>query len=242
MKLLIYNLLFWFKPNKNKYIKSDETYIYSHPDYFSYLVTAISKDLKKEELIKTFEDFNLKQTYVFGKKVDIRFNIDFFNNFKFGKNVKKPAFFNKADVKVPYEIGRLQFLQKVLLHVFTDKDKAPDFDLNYLEEIISNEDNKIIFNSPMDVAIRLISLILVKNICSEIPFTKESSLYAKLDSFISRDFEYVKQNYEKNGNVVGNHYFVELAAVLFFIANFDYKERDLECTSTINEISKEIDL
>ena len=242
MKLLIYNFLFWFKPNKNKFIKSDETYIYSHPDYFSYLVSAISKDLKKEDLIKTFRDFNLKQTYVFGKKVDIRFNIDFFNNFKFGNNVKKPAFFNKADVKVPYEIGRLQFLQKVLLHVFTDKENAPDFDLNYLEEIISNEDNKIIFNSPMDVAIRLISLILVKNICSEIPLTKESSLYTKLDSYISRDFEYVKQNYEKNGNVVGNHYFVELAAVLFFIANFDYKNKNLDCTSTINEISKEIDL
>ena len=162
MKLLIYNFLFWFKPNKNKYIKSDETYIYSHPDYFSYLVTAISKDLKKEDLIETFRDFNLKQTYVFGKKVDIRFNIDFFNNFKFGNNVKKPAFFNKADVKVPYEIGRLQFLQKVLLHVFTDIEKASEFNLNYLEEIISDEDNKIIFNSPMDVAIRLISLILVK--------------------------------------------------------------------------------
>ena len=43
MKLLIYNLLFWFKPNKNKYIKSDEIYIYSHPDYFSYLVTAYLK-------------------------------------------------------------------------------------------------------------------------------------------------------------------------------------------------------
>tara|TARA_B100000035_G_scaffold45911_1_gene34721 strand:+ start:286 stop:660 length:375 start_codon:yes stop_codon:yes gene_type:complete len=112
MKLLIYNFLFWFKPNKNKFIKSDETYIYSHPDYFSYLVSAISKDLKKEDLIKTFRDFNLKQTYVFGKKVDIRFNIDFFNNFKFGNNVKKPAFFNKADVKVPYEIGRLQFYKK----------------------------------------------------------------------------------------------------------------------------------
>ena len=51
MKLLIYNLLFWFKPNKIKYIKSDEAYIYSHPDYLSYLLTAISKDLKKEELI-----------------------------------------------------------------------------------------------------------------------------------------------------------------------------------------------
>ena len=63
-----------------------------------------------------------------------------------------------------------------------------------------------------------------------------------MDSFISRDFEYVKQNYEKTGNVVGNHYFVELAAVLFFIANYDYKNKDLDCTSTINEISKEIDL
>ena len=88
MKLLIYNFLFWFKPNKNKFIKSDETYIYSHPDYFSYLVSAISKDLKKKDLTKTFKDFNLEKTYVFGKKVDIRFNIDFFNNYKFGKNVK----------------------------------------------------------------------------------------------------------------------------------------------------------
>ncbi len=242
MKLLIYNFLFWFKPNKNNYIKSDETYIYSHPNYFSDLVSVVSKNLKIEELLNTFRDFNLKQTQVFGKKVDIRFNIDFFNNFKFGNNVKKPAFFNKADVKVPYEIGRLQFLQKVLLHVYKDVEKTPELNLNYLDEIISNEDNKIIFNSPMDVAIRLISLILVKNICSEIPYIKKSFLYPKLDSSISRDFEYVKQNYEKNGNVVGNHYFVELAAVLFFIANYEYKNKDLDYTSTINEISKEIDL
>ena len=54
MKLLIYNFLFFFfrYSKTNLIIKSFETYIYSHPDYFSYLVSAISKDLKKEDLKK----------------------------------------------------------------------------------------------------------------------------------------------------------------------------------------------
>ena len=38
---------------------------------------------------------------------------DIFTNFDFSNRKLKPAFFNKADVKVPYEASRLQYLQKV---------------------------------------------------------------------------------------------------------------------------------
>ena len=54
----------------------------------------------------------------------------------------KPAFFNIADVKVPYEASRLQYLQKANSGTI-DVSKFP----------------KIYWDSPMDVAIRNINLI-----------------------------------------------------------------------------------
>ena len=243
MKLFIYNFLFLFKRNRYFYYKTSNTnYTYKHPEYFQELLSAISHNVNKKELSETFKNFLSKKAYVFGKNVDIVFNMDFFNNFKFRNNVKKPAFFNKADVKVPYEIGRLQFLQKVMLHNFLEDNQNPELNFDYLDEIITSENNKIIWNSPMDVAIRMISLIFVKNFINKIDYTNKPSLFTNLDSVISKDFEFVKMNYEKSGNVVGNHYFVELASSLLFIANYDYEDKELDLKSTIDEISKQIKL
>ena len=243
MKLFLYNFLFLFKRNRYFYYKTSATnYGYTHPEYFQELLSAISNNVNKKELSVTFQNFLTKKVYVFGRKVDIVFNMDFFNNFKFRKNVKKPAFFNKADVKVPYEIGRLQFLQKVMLYNFLENNKNPELNFDLLDEIITSENNKIIWNSPMDVAIRMISLIFVKNFINKIDYINEPSLLTNLDSVISKDFEFVKMNYEKRGNVVGNHYFVELASSLLFIANYDYEDKELDLKSIIDEISKEIEL
>ena len=63
-------------------------------------------------------------------------------NFDFSNKKLKPAFFNKADVKVPYEASRLQYLQKA---------KSGNIDVNKFPQIY--------WNSPMDVAIRNINLI-----------------------------------------------------------------------------------
>tara|TARA_B100000925_G_scaffold84487_1_gene60373 strand:- start:365 stop:2020 length:1656 start_codon:yes stop_codon:yes gene_type:complete len=243
LKLFLYNFLFLFKRNRYFYYKTSATnYGYTHPEYFQELLSAISNNVNKKELSVTFQNFLTKKVYVFGRKVDIVFNMDFFNNFKFRKNVKKPAFFNKADVKVPYEIGRLQFLQKVMLYNFLENNKNPELNFDLLDEIITSENNKIIWNSPMDVAIRMISLIFVKNFINKIDYINEPSLLTNLDSVISKDFEFVKMNYEKRGNVVGNHYFVELASSLLFIANYDYEDKELDLKSIIDEISKEIEL
>jgi len=243
LKLFIYNFLFLFKRNRYiNYKTSGTKYTYTHPDYFQELLSAISFNVNKKELSKTFQNFLSKKAYVFGRKVDIVFNKDFFNNFQFSNNVKKPAFFNKADVKVPYEIGRLQFLQKVMLHNFLEENQDPELNFDYLDEIILSENNKIIWNSPMDVAIRMISLIFVKNFSTKIDNINEFSYFKNLDSVISKDFEFIKINYENKGDVVGNHYFVELASSLLFIANYDYEDKELDLKSTIDEISKEIEL
>ena len=243
MKLLIYNFLFLFKRNRYSYYKaSGKNYSYSHPDYFQDILTFLTKNVNKKDLKNIFQNFLSEKTYVFGRNVEIIFNKDFFNNFIFSNKVKKPAFFNKADVKVPYEIGRLQFLQKVMLYLFIEENQDSKLNISYLNEIISSKKNKIIWNSPMDVAIRMMSLIFVKNFSNKIEYFKESPIYANLDSIISKDFEFVKMNYEKKGNVVGNHYFVELTSTLFFIANYDYDGKEVDLRLTIDEISKEIEL
>ena len=56
-------------------------------------------------------------------------------------------------------------------------------------------------------------------------------IYKNLDYIFQKILNLLKMNYEKKGNVVGNHYFVELASILFFIANFDYKEKELDLKS-----------
>ena len=60
---------------------------------------------------------------------------DIFSNFDFSNKKLKPAFFNKADVKVPYEASRLQYLQQA---------NAGSIDVNKFPLIY--------WNSPMDVA------------------------------------------------------------------------------------------
>ena len=68
---------------------------------------------------------------------------DIFTNYKFSNKKLKPAYFNIADVKVPYEASRLQYLQKA---------KSGNIDVSSFPLIY--------WNSPMDVAIRNINLIL----------------------------------------------------------------------------------
>ena len=50
---------------------------------------------------------------IFGKFTDIyEISNDIFSNYDFSNKKLKPAFFNIADVKVPYEASRLQYLQQ----------------------------------------------------------------------------------------------------------------------------------
>ena len=164
--------------------------------------------------VSTKNEINLdEEIKIFGKSTDhYIISRDIFSNFDFAKKKLKPAFFNIADVKVPYEASRLQYLQKANSGTI-DVSKFP----------------KIYWDSPMDVAIRNINLIL-HFLSIEYKSEKAEILGNNKDlisAYISQHYEFIKNNLEDSGNVVGNHYLIELTSILITIATFKF-ENDYE--------------
>ena len=167
-----------------------------------------------------------KNLKIFGMVTDkYELSKDIFTNFDFSNRKLKPAFFNTADVKVPYEASRLQYLQKA---------KKGMIDVNKFPIIY--------WNSPMDVAIRNINLIFHylsienNNQIAEVLGNNRDLL----SSYISQHYEYITNNLENEGNVIGNHYLIELASVLLTIATFSFDTDEEEFKFYQDELMSEL--
>ncbi len=187
------------------------------------------------------QDLNLIDMKIFGESVNNNWIVgtDFFKKYEFSNRKLKPAYFNIADVKVPYEASRLQHLQKQNLINSIETLKVLDS-----ETLVVKVDKfpLIYWNSPMDVAIRLINLIIHRQFLAHesnrsIIFDNSEEL---LDAYISQNYQYVKDNLENEGNVVGNHYLIELSAMLFYLANYETKNSVIETEFVLSELKNEI--
>jgi len=163
---------------------------------------------------------------IFGKSTDqYILSRDIFSNFDFANKKLKPAFFNLADVKVPYEASRLQYLQKANSGTI-DVSKFP----------------KIYWDSPMDVAIRNINLVFhflsIENNSAKAKILGNNK--ELISSYISQHYEYIKNNLEDSGNVVGNHYLIELTSILLTIATFKFENDFEEFEYFRNKLKSEI--
>ena len=161
------------------------------------------------------DEVNLNDSLkIFGKiSNEYQLSKDIFSNYDFSNKKLKPAFFNVADVKVPYEASRIQYLQKA---------NGGTIDINNLPLIY--------WNSPMDVAIRNINLIfhllaIEDGSADAVIFGNNRDL---LTTFISQHYEYISNNLENEGDVVGNHYLIELTSLLLTIATFSFNEHEEE--------------
>ena len=197
------------------------------------LLSTIGKDLT--------QDLNLIDMKIFGESVNNNWIVgtDFFKSYDFSNRKLKPAFFNIADVKVPYEASRLQHLQKQNLINSIEATKTLDSEALVVEV---DKFPLIYWNSPMDVAIRLINLIIHRQFLAHksnrsIIFDDSEEL---LDAYISQNYQYVKDNLENEGNVVGNHYLIELSAMLFYLANYETKNSVADTKFVIEELKIEI--
>ena len=197
------------------------------------LLATIGKDLT--------QDLNLFDMKIFGESVNNNWIVgtDFFKSYDFSNRKLKPAFFNIADVKVPYEASRLQHLQKQNLINSIEATKTLDSEALVVEV---DKFPLIYWNSPMDVAIRLINLIIHRQFLAHksnrsIIFDDSEEL---LDAYISQNYQYVKDNLENEGKVVGNHYLIELSAMLFFLANYETKNSVADTKFVIEELKIEI--
>ena len=197
------------------------------------LLATIGKDLT--------QDLNLIDMKIFGESVNNNWIVgtDFFKSYDFSNRKLKPAFFNIADVKVPYEASRLQHLQKQNLINSIEATKTLDSEALVVEV---DKFPLIYWNSPMDVAIRLINLIIHRQFLAHksnrsIIFDDSEEL---LDAYISQNYQYVKDNLENEGKVVGNHYLIELSSMLFYLANYETKNSVADTKFVIQELKIEI--
>ena len=197
------------------------------------LLATIGKDLT--------QDLNLIDMKIFGESVNNNWIVgtDFFKSYDFSNRKLKPAFFNIADVKVPYEASRLQHLQKQNLINSIEDTKTLDSEALVVEV---DKFPLIYWNSPMDVAIRLINLIIHRQFLAHksnrsIIFDDSEEL---LDAYISQNYQYVKDNLENEGKVVGNHYLIELSSMLFYLANYETKNSVADTKFVIEELKIEI--
>ena len=180
--------------------------------------------------VSTENEINLdEEIKIFGKSTNYYIlSKDIFSNFDFANKKLKPAFFNIADVKVPYEASRLQYLQKANSGTI-DVSKFP----------------KIYWDSPMDVAIRNINLIFhflsIENESAKAEILGNNK--DLISAYISQHYEFIKNNLEDSGNVVGNHYLIELTSILITIATFkfenDYEEFEYFQNKLRSEIKKQ---
>ena len=197
------------------------------------LLATIGKDLT--------QDLNLIDMKIFGESVNNNWIVgtDFFKSYDFSRRKLKPAFFNIADVKVPYEASRLQHLQKQNLINSVEATKT----LGSGALVVEVDKFPLIYwNSPMDVAIRLINLIIHRQFLAHksnrsIIFDDSEEL---LDAYISQNYQYVKDNLENEGKVVGNHYLIELSSMLFYLANYETKNSVADTKFVIEELKIEI--
>ena len=197
------------------------------------LLSTIGKDLT--------QDLNLIDMKIFGESVNNNWIVgtDFFKSYDFSNRKLKPAFFNIADVKVPYEASRLQHLQKQNLINSVEATKT----LGSGALVVEVDKFPLIYwNSPMDVAIRLINLIIHRQFLAHksnrsIIFDDSEEL---LDAYISQNYQYVKDNLENEGKVVGNHYLIELSSMLFYLANYETKNSVADTKFVIEELKIEI--
>jgi len=210
-----------------------EAYTYRNPKYFHKILDYLDQaDIDEENLLQV-----IKRYIVFGKEIDQEnFTIDIFNGYDFKSKKKKfkPAYFNVADVKVPYEIGRLQGLQK---NNFIAQEKAI-----FPEDTLGIDTlPTILWNSPMDVAIRNINLIFHRNFNCDIHQQIISNSQKEIEAYIGQHYKYIKNNLENFGNVVGNHYLVELTSLLLTIATFEFDSCQDDFDYLTKELAKQLD-
>lgn len=206
-----------------------KSFEYTNPKYHQLLVSYL--------LSNTDDDINYSKK-IFGRETDdLVTSKDIFSENDFQSHNKFiPAYFNKGDVKVPYEASRLQFLQKLDILSILNKEK------NMHENVDVNKFPLIYWNSPMDVAIRNINLIFHRN------FLENNNLDAKIlgnnkdliDTFISQHYQYITENLEDDGNVVGNHYLIELCSIILTLATYKFDGYEDDTTYYLNELNKEL--
>lgn len=178
---------------------------------------------------KYINNKNQRQSILISRKLSEMYELidwqrDYVSGFRWKENIwnKKIRYgdIKGVDIKVPWEIGRLQFLPWMA--------KAAEISGNpkYIDEADNILIDFIMSNPPyfgtqwmtaMDAAIRAVNIsayLALKNKISEIGLTKDIIISKSLEDH----FDFILKNLEWSGGMRGNHYFAGLCGLIILSA------------------------
>ena len=167
----------------------------------------------KEYTESTFNMIRGDYSY-FDWQLDVRSNFRFDNKKQYNKQSNKPK---SVDIKVPWELGRLQHLPALSLEILTTQDERliREYKNQVLDFIASNPIGMgVQWSCSMDVGIRVSNLLISYDLLFDI--LKVDTEFSKvfLDS-IHLHAQFIFSHLEYKEGLTGNHYLFNLIGLLF---------------------------
>ncbi|WP_439832743.1 heparinase II/III domain-containing protein [Aeromonas caviae] len=134
------------------------------------------------------------------------------------------------DIKVPWEIGRLNFLTEQSIRncaILSDMQKVSDI------SAFSNVGFGVQWKCAMDVALRAITIVLLNRY--------QKSGLGQFSPLLSDSLSYILLNLEKYGDWRGNHYLSNLAGLLICAAHDDSSRANKLFDFALIELNVELD-
>lgn len=202
--------------------------------YIDWSVSQI-KNLNREFLKENINQSNVKNSLIILEELEkidpeyrpVNWQLDGKSMYQFSSNIhytkiSKHSLPDGADIKVPWELGRLHHLT-TLLPSLLDKNIESSTDLikkvkcHILDFILSNPPSfGVQWTSAMDVSIRLLNLCIVTDVLRQIDKNMEgSAFFSILLNSINDHIQFAWKLREHKNGLSNNHYLANLVGLMY---------------------------
>lgn len=230
--------------NKDLTKQTDEKFIKNINDYINTFPNKKNKEFSLELIKQISNDYEF-----------IDWQIDFKSGFRwdhteFSKKIKYGNI-KGADIKVPWELGRLQFLITLSYAYYIYKQEKQESRAEHYANVFRNilldfrASNPPYFGvqwiSPMDVAIRALNVVLAYSFFKQAGKEFDNFFDNFLYEFIFEHIDFVKNDPEWNDGLRGNHYLACISSLVIistYLPTSDYTKKLF--ANALKELIKEI--
>jgi heparinase II/III-like protein len=135
-----------------------------------------------------------------------------------------------VDIKVPWELSRLQHLPQMALWALMHKDPAIVHEIkSQILDFLAHNPPRFGVNwrCPMDVGIRTVNLVMTHSLLSSAGFELDKAFQVILGNAVQDHVDHILANLEWSETARGNHYLANILGLLFGAAALDRSPRNI---------------
>lgn len=154
------------------------------------------------------------------------FNYDFEWQFLWFKDISYDNNTN-ADIKVPWELGRLQYLPWLAVaYSNTNEQKYKSELRNQIFDLIASNPTNfgVQWMTSMDIGIRLVNLLITFSCFQSLEELFDKEELELVESYLFDHYLHIKNNIEFSEGMRGNHYLSNLCSILIYLCFIDEDE------------------